>query len=119
MSLIPGRDCLKIFGQLFFNYEEMTGIKNKQPGKEDRSAQKKEGNIFDIAFESDNRQYKGWVTPSEEISEPGTPVSFHVVLNNVSFGYLSFPDCKWISNEERPSVLVKLAGKQIEKHYQL
>ena len=75
--------------------------------------------IFDIAFELDNKQYKGWVNPSEKLNEQGAPASFHVVLNDVSFGYLSFTNCKWVANEERPAGMVKLVGKEIEKHFQL
>jgi hypothetical protein len=41
------------------------------------------------------------------------------VLNDVSFGNLSFSNCKWSLNENRPPSLVNLIGKQIEKHYQL
>ena len=78
-----------------------------------------ENNIFDISFEFDNKQYKGSVNPSDELNESGTPVSFHVVLDDVSFGYLSFQDCDWMIDEERPEGLVKQVGKQIEKHYQL
>ena len=77
-----------------------------------------EDKIFDISFELDNKQYKGWVNPSDDLNDSGTPVSFHVVLNDTSFGYLSYRDCNWMINEERPEGLVKLAGKQIEKHYQ-
>ncbi len=93
----------------------MGKIKNNQ-SREEQAAQEQEGNIFDIAFNAGEQEYKGWVNPSDKINESGTPVSFHVVLNDVSFGYLSFQDCQWIINEERPSALVKLVGKQIEKH---
>jgi hypothetical protein len=75
--------------------------------------------IFDISFEAEGRRYKGWVNPSDEMSDSGKPVSFHVVLDDVSFGYLSYNDCKWIVNEERPEGLVRQIGKEIEKHYQL
>ena len=78
-----------------------------------------EDKIFDISFEFDNRKYSGWVNPSEEVNVSGAPVSFHVVLDDTSFGYVSFRDCKWMVNEERPEGLVKQVGKQIEKHYQL
>jgi hypothetical protein len=78
-----------------------------------------EDHIFDISFDYDNKQYKGWVNPSDDLNDSGTPVSFHVVLNETSFGYLSYKDCKWMINEERPGGLVKLVGKEIEKHYQL
>ncbi len=78
-----------------------------------------EENVFDISFELDDKKYKGWVNPSGELNEAGVPTYFHVILNEASFGYLTFKDCKWTINEERPSGLVKLVGKQIEKHYQL
>lgn len=78
-----------------------------------------EDKIFDISFESDGRKYSGWVNPSKEANENGVPVSFHVVLNGVSFGYLSFDDCKWTINEERPSSLTEAVGHEIEKRYEL
>jgi hypothetical protein len=78
-----------------------------------------EDKIFDITFEQDGIKYTGWVNPSEKLNAAGFPVSYHVVLNNVSFGYLSFNDCKWSINEERPAALVKLVGKQIEEYYKL
>lgn len=74
---------------------------------------------FDISFEFDSKPFTGWIQPSEKLTEEGTPASFHVVLNGTSFGYLSFRDCKWIVNQERPAGLVKLIGKQIEKYYQI
>ena len=76
-----------------------------------------ENRIFDIELENEGQQYKGWVNPSDKLSDNGAPASFHVVLNDVSFGYLSFQDCKWTVNEERPAALVKTAGEQIEKHF--
>jgi hypothetical protein len=75
--------------------------------------------IFDIAFTAEGKEYKGWVNPSDRQSDTGMPVSFHVVINEVAFGYLSFRDCKWMINEDRPPLLVKEIGKQIEKHYQI
>ena len=78
-----------------------------------------EDRIFDIAFEQDGVKYTGWVNPSEKLNHDGFPASYHVVLNNVSFGYLSFNDCKWTINEERPAALVKSVGQQIEKYYKL
>ena len=78
-----------------------------------------EDKIFDIRFESGGVVYEGWVNPSEKLSSDGRPSSFHVVLNKVSFGYLSFQDCKWTVNEERPAALVEAAGREIEKHFEL
>jgi len=77
-----------------------------------------EDNIFDIQFESNGKTYRGWVNPSDKMSEAGAPVSFHVVLNDVSFGYVSFHDDQWVVNEERPADLVKAVGEQIEKYFQ-
>ena len=78
-----------------------------------------EDTIFDIAFELDGKHYTGWVNPSDKKDNAGKPVSFHVVLNDESFGYFSFHDCRWSVNEDRPEGLVELIGKQIEKHYQI
>lgn len=78
-----------------------------------------EDKTFNIAFEFDDKRYKGFVNPSEKVNEDGLPASYHVVLNDVSFGYLSYNDCKWTTNEKRPTGIVSLVGKQIEKHYQL
>ena len=78
-----------------------------------------EDKIFDIAFETGGRQYKGWVNPSDKISDNGQPSSFHVVLQDTSFGYLSLQNCKWTVNEQRPAELVEAIGKEIEKKYNL
>ncbi len=45
-----------------------------------------EDNIFDISFDSNGKKYAGWVNPSDKLSEDGKPISFHVVLNETSFG---------------------------------
>ena len=78
-----------------------------------------EGRIFDISFQCDDRQYKGWVNPSERMDKNGKPTSFHVVLEGVFFGDLSVNNCKWAINEDRPDSLIEAVGREIEKHYQL
>ena len=78
-----------------------------------------EDNIFDISFEEDGQKYTGWVNPSGKLDDKGKPLSFHVTLNHTFFGHLSFNNCKWIVNEERPEELVKKVGKAIEEFYQL
>lgn len=78
-----------------------------------------EDKIFDISFEVDGKQHKGWVNPSGKVDESGKPVSFHIVLDGVSFGYLSFNDCKWTINEDRPSNLIEAVSREIEKKYEL
>ena len=75
-------------------------------------------NIFDISFENDGIKYTGWVNPSEKLGANGQPVSFHVVLNDTSFGYMSLSNNVWVVNEERPEELVKKVGQAIEKVYQ-
>lgn len=76
-----------------------------------------ENNIFDIAFDLDGTTYKGWVNPSDKVNDSGMPASFHVVLNETSFGYLSYNNDEWTANEDRPEGLIKRVGKEIEKHY--
>lgn len=76
-----------------------------------------EDKIFDIEFDCEGRHYKGWVNPSDELQEDGLPVSSHVVLENVSFGYLSFNNGNWSANEERPAALVESIGTQIRNKY--
>ncbi|HUR65896.1 MAG TPA: hypothetical protein VMZ03_06065 [Chitinophagaceae bacterium] len=76
-----------------------------------------EDDIFDISFVTGDKKYTGWVNPSEKLDSAGKPVSFHVVLNDTSFAYLSYYDCRWIANEEKSEELVSKAGEEIEKHY--
>lgn len=76
-----------------------------------------EKNMFDIAFEVDGTSYKGWVNPSEKLNDSGLPASFHVVLNDTSFGYVSYNNDGWTVNEDRPEGLIEQVGKAIEKHY--
>lgn len=78
-----------------------------------------EDKIFDIEFEHDGKQYSGWANPSEKKHEDGLPASFHVVLNNVSFGHVSFANNQWTADEWRPEGLAETIGKQIEKKYKM
>ncbi|MHA4844222.1 hypothetical protein ACX0G7_08665 [Flavitalea antarctica] len=75
-----------------------------------------EDNIFDIQFQYNGLDYKGWVNPSSKKHSDGMPASFHVVLNDISFGNMSFNQGKWIVNEDRPDELTALVGKHIEKN---
>ena len=76
-----------------------------------------EDKIFDIEFQSGGRSYKGWVNPSDKLSDTGLPASFHVVLNNVFFGNLSLSAGKWNVDEDRPDALVDAAGREISRWY--
>ena len=66
-----------------------------------------EERIFDISFQCDGRQYKGWVNPSEKTDKNGRPTSYHVVLEGVYFGNLSINNCKWAISEDRPDSLTE------------
>ena len=61
-----------------------------------------EDKIFDIEFEHDGTIYSDRANPSEKIQDDGLPASFHVVLNNVSFGHVSFANNQWTADEWRP-----------------
>ncbi len=77
----------------------------------------KEDKIFDIEFEYENKPYKGWVNPSEEINENGLPVSFHVVLNEVSFAHLSYENGIWVSDSQRPAGIIDEVVNKITQKY--
>ena len=78
-----------------------------------------EDKIFDIAVECDGTIYKGWANPSDKLNDDGLPSSFHVVLNEASFGYLSFSNGKWSANQQRPVELANAVGEQIKQHYKI
>ena len=63
-----------------------------------------EDNIFDIEFSANGEKYVGWVNPSAELSADGKPTSFHVVLNGVSFVYVSHNNTNWVVNADRQIV---------------
>ena len=72
--------------------------------------------FFDIGFSHEGQQYSGWVNPSDKLNAEGKPISFHVVLNDVSFGYVSY-NGSWKVNEARPHALVECVEEQIERYY--
>jgi hypothetical protein len=76
-----------------------------------------EEKIFDIAFELEGATYKGWVNPSDKLNDAGMPASFHVVLNETSFGHVSNNNGEWTVSEDRPEGLIKKVGEAIGKHY--
>jgi hypothetical protein len=92
-----------------------TGISFSEINK--RIKMPSEEKIFDISFELDGTTYKGWVNPTDKINDAGLPASFHVVLNETSFGHVSHNNNEWTVSEDRPEELIKKVGKEIEKHY--
>ena len=75
--------------------------------------------IFEIELETEGTIYSDRVNPFEKLKDDGFAVSFHVVLNKVSLGYLSMNNGKWIVDEQRPAELVEAVGKEIAQHYRL
>ena len=69
---------------------------------------------YSIAFDYEGIHYDGRITP-EIKTDQATPSSYHVVLNEVFFGYLHKNNNQWHVSEQRPSGLVQIAGKQIEQ----
>jgi hypothetical protein len=72
-------------------------------------------NIFDFQFDYNGKHYKGWANPSKKLHD-GLPASYHVVLNDIFFGHVSFTQGKWIVSEDRPDELVMLVGEKIEAY---
>lgn len=71
---------------------------------------------FNIAFEYDGIQYKGWVSPAEAQNTSGKPRSFHVVLNDTMFGNLAYHDDQWSVDEQRPAAMVEIIGRIIQSN---
>jgi hypothetical protein len=45
--------------------------------------------MFDLEFQFDGKDYKGWAKPSAKKDDDDMPSSYHIVLNGVFFGHLS------------------------------
>ena len=72
---------------------------------------------FDISrLEHEGHPYSGWIIPSKKRNAEGEPSSYHVVLDNVFFGNLSFENGRWSIDDQRPGDLVQAVGQYIEKH---
>lgn len=68
---------------------------------------------YNIAFDYDGVHYEGRVSP-ETKAQHASPSSYHVVLNEVFFGYVHKDNHHWLVSEQRPAGLVQAVGKQIE-----
>lgn len=75
-----------------------------------------EDNIFDIRFDYNGLHYQGWVNPSGKQNGEGNPASYHVVLNDIFFGNVSYNQGRWVNSEDRPEELIAQVGKHIEKN---
>lgn len=76
-----------------------------------------EDKIFNIEFDSEGIHYEGMVNPSDKLRDDGRPASYHVILNHVHFGNLSYDRDRWLVDEQRPAHLVEASGKAIEEYY--
>ena len=68
---------------------------------------------YSIAFDYEGIHYDGRLTP-ETKADHKNPSSWHIVLNEVFFGYLHKDSGHWHVSEQRPSGLVQEVGKLIE-----
>jgi hypothetical protein len=71
--------------------------------------------FFPVSFNYHGVAYEGRVSPGRT-DEQGNPSSFHVVLNNVFFGYMSKTDRHWQVSEQRPAELAEMVGFCIDNH---
>ncbi len=69
--------------------------------------------FFTIHFNYNHVLYEGRVTP-HHINNNGEAMSYHVVLNNVFFGYVHKQGKQWQVNEQRPGALIEIVGASIE-----
>ena len=57
-----------------------------------------------------------WASPADEHKDNGLVKHYHVVLNMVFLGNLSFDKGKWLIDEQRPHGLVEAAGNFLQQH---
>lgn len=67
---------------------------------------------FNIDFDYNGLHYTGRVSP-EKKDKHGKYISWHVVLNEIFFGYLTRNNDKWTCSEWRPQELTGIVGECI------
>ena len=84
---------------------------------EDIKSEQRQENIeermFDIAFRFEGNEYQGWARASQKKIDAEIPVSYHVVLNGIFFGNLSYNDGQWESDTQRERKLIQKVGEEI------
>ncbi|MBV9986540.1 MAG: hypothetical protein JO301_02610 [Chitinophagaceae bacterium] len=74
-------------------------------------------NFFPVSFTYHGVAYEGRVSP-EHTDDQGNTSSYHVVLNNVFFGYMSRNGRHWQVSEQRPAELAEMVGFCIDNYYE-
>lgn len=85
----------------------------KEQAKSEGTQENIEERMFDIAFQFEGKEYKGWAKASEKKVESGMPASYHIVLNGVFFGNVSYNGQHWETDSQREHNLVQKVGEQI------
>ena len=89
---------------------------NSSKKEEIKSEQRQENieeRMFDIAFRFEGKEYKGWARESQKKTDGNIAASYHVVLNGVFFGNLSYNGDHWETDSQRNYTLVQKTGEQI------
>lgn len=68
-----------------------------------------------LSLTHDGQKYTGWVIPSNKQHADGYASSYHVVLNEVFFGDMSFNNGHWTISEQRPDDLVAAVGEALQQ----
>lgn len=76
-----------------------------------------ERNSIPVNFRHAGMTYAGWATP---IAEPGAGsdeqiTTWHVVLNQLYFGYMTLQQDHWTVSTQWPQDLIEIVGKELEK----
>ena len=66
-----------------------------------------------LRFLYEEQNYTGWATASNERDANGYARSYHVILNEVYFGDLSYQDDHWLISQQRHTDLVAIVGDAI------
>lgn len=73
---------------------------------------------YTVTFDFENQHYEGRLSPEYKKSSQD-PSSWHVVLNDVFFGYMHKDGGQWEVTEQRPAGLTERVGALIDaKDYQ-
>ena len=68
-----------------------------------------------LSLTHEHQRYEGWATPSYKHHADGLPSSYHVVLNEVFFGDMSFTQGNWVVSEQCPHELVAAVGSALQQ----